>query len=100
MPGVTPEKRGFARMQPINLAGLRVTQDHDTADNIIDFVGGEDRAESVRVAECAAGSHAEDELMDAVAGDVEPVLDFAGLAIAPEMPRRVAKGDLRRRLEV
>src|SRR5690242_20431529 len=51
------------------------------------------------MAEDAAGRQAEDNLMDLVARNVDPVSDFARIAIAPEVPRHARVRNGRRSIE-
>ena len=85
MPGVATEKGGFAGLQALHLAGARIGDHQRPAQHVVDDVGGEDGAEGVGVAKSASRRQPVDELMNAVAGDVDPVRHFARVLVAPEM---------------
>ena len=99
MPGVAAEEDALARLGANDLARLRVGEHERPLQNVEQLVGGEHRPEAVRVAERAARLQAEDDHVDLLRGDVDPVLDEAGRLVAPGVPDGVGRADHRRRLE-
>src|SRR5215475_7859337 len=86
MPGVAAEERRFAGIDPVRLTGRWVRQNHRAAQDMQHLVGREDRAEGIGVPERRPGWHPEDELVDQITGDVNPVEYLTGLSVAPEVP--------------
>ena len=103
MPRVAAEEDALARLGAHDLAGLRVREHESALEDVEELVGGEDRAEALRVGEPPAGRHAEDDRVDQLGGDVDPVLDEARLPRRPTCggrPRRRAARSARRRTGV
>ncbi|MNL67311.1 hypothetical protein D3C87_1918800 [compost metagenome] len=44
--------------------------------------------------EAAAGLHAENDLMDAVGGGIDPIVDEAGILLSPEVPGNISIGNV------
>jgi hypothetical protein len=59
------------------------------------LVGGEDRTEGIRVPERRPDWHAEDDLVDQITGDVNPIEYLTGLCVAPDVPGHLGSSQRR-----
>ena len=91
MPRVAPEEDALARLGAHDLAGLRVREHERPLQDVEQLVGGEHRPEALRVAERAARREPEDDRVDQLRGDVDPVLDEARILVAPRVPHGVRR---------
>ena len=78
---------------------LGVDQDHFALEHVEVLVGTKDGAKLGRVAIRALRSYAEDEAVDLVSRGVDPIVDLAGLSIAPDMARHANTRNQRRAVE-
>ena len=99
MPGVAAEEHALPGRGALDLAGLRVGDHQHPLEDMQQLVGGEDRAEVLRVPEPRARREPEDEHVDLVGRRVDPVEDLAGRRIAPDVARDVGAADQRRAVE-
>ena len=99
MPRVAPEEDALPGCRALHLAGLGVGDHEHALEHVQQLVGGEDRAEVLRVPEPRAGREPEDEHVDLVGRRVDPVEDLAGGRVAPDVARDVGAADQRRPVE-
>ena len=87
VPGVAAEEHRLTRLDPSDLAVFGVDEHHGSRQHVEHLVRGEHRPEAFGVAEHAARRQREHQMMDLVAGHVDPVGHAAGLVVPPEMQR-------------
>jgi hypothetical protein len=99
MPGVAPEEDRLALPCNLHLPGFRIGAAERAFQHIENFIRAEDRAELLRVAERGTRREAEKQLVDLLAGDIDPVIDLPCLVVPPQMPRHTGIGNVRRNVE-
>ena len=99
VPRVAPEEDALARLGAHDLARLRVGEHERPLQDVEELVGGEDRPEAVRVAERPARRQPEDDRVEQLGGDVDPVLDEARLRVAPGVADDVVRAERRSAVE-
>src|SRR6185437_15682882 len=96
MPRIPAKYHGLAGVDAMDLAGLGVGDHHLAAQHMEQFVRAEDSPVCLGMPESAAERDAENQLMDLIAGNVDPIRDLTGFGVAPKMPSGRYVRDVRR----
>src|SRR5882724_11610362 len=95
MPGVAPEKCRFSSIYTMHFSSLRIGHNKCSRQHIVQLVCCKNCAVIVRMPKLAAAWHGENQLMNLAAGNINPVDDFAGYFVAPDVPCYFFVGNVR-----